>query len=290
MVSPPAAMRTYSLPALCCAVMALDPIITPQQLASLQDVALFDCRPDTAAYLAGHLVGARHAALDRDLASHPEDAAQGGRHPLPRVEDLAALLGQWGISPSTHVVAYDAQNGANAAARFWWLLRAFGHQQVQVVDGGLAALGEFELTQDIPIVQAAPPYPAHRFSGPQADIDEVDRARSDTKRRVIDVRAAFRYRGESEPIDPIAGHIPGAINIPLTDNLQADGRFKPAGELRAMYHDKLDGVPPSRVIVHCGSGVTACHTLLALERAGLPGAKLYVGSWSEWCRSDRPRA
>jgi thiosulfate/3-mercaptopyruvate sulfurtransferase len=272
--------------------MGPDPIITPQELATLQDVVLFDCRPETAAYLAGHLVGARHASLDRDLASHPDDAARGGRHPLPSVADFAARLGQWGVQPSTHVVAYDAQNGANAAARFWWLLRAFGHSLVQVVDGGLAALESegFALTQDIPEVEPAPPYPAHRFGGPQANIDEVELARHDGARRVVDVRAPFRYRGESEPIDPIAGHIPGAINLPLSDNLQPDGRFKTAGELRALYAAALGETPPTQAIIHCGSGVTACHTLLALERAGLPGAKLYVGSWSEWCRTDRPRA
>jgi thiosulfate/3-mercaptopyruvate sulfurtransferase len=268
--------------------MALDPIITPQELAALRGVALFDCRPESAAYLASHVVGARHASLDRDLSSPTDDASRGGRHPLPRVEDFAALLGQWGVNPDTHVVAYDAQNGANAAARLWWLLRAFGHERVQVVDGGLAALeaAGFALTKDVPEVTAAPPYPAHRFAGPLAEIDEVELARQDAERRVVDVRAAFRFRGESEPIDPIAGHIPGALNIPLSENLQADGRFKTAGELRALYQL---GVPSAQFIIHCGSGVTACHTLLALERAGLPGAKLYVGSWSEWCRTDRPR-
>jgi thiosulfate/3-mercaptopyruvate sulfurtransferase len=269
--------------------MALDPVITPQELAGLKEVALFDCRPEAAAYLAGHLVGARHASLDRDLSAPTEHASKGGRHPLPSVADFAARLGQWGIHPSTHVVAYDAQGGANAAARLWWMLKAFGHERVQVVDGGLAALeaAGFALTKDIPSVTAAPPYPAHQFAGPLADIDEVELARNDSTRRVVDVRAAVRYRGESEPIDPVAGHIPGAINVPLTDNLQADGRFKLPGELRAMYQL---GVPPSQLIIHCGSGVTACHTLLALERAGLPGAKLYVGSWSEWCRNDRARA
>jgi thiosulfate/3-mercaptopyruvate sulfurtransferase len=272
--------------------MALDPIISPQELAALPKAALFDCRPETAAYLDGHLSGARHASLDRDLAEHPQDAARGGRHPLPSVADFAARLGGWGITPSTHVIAYDAQNGANAAARFWWLLRSLGHQRVQVVDGGLAALqaAGFELTRELPELEPAPPYPAHLYLGPQADIDEVEAARNATDRRVVDVRAAFRYRGESEPIDPIAGHIPGAINIPLSDNLQADGRFKSASELRAMYQAAL-GVPASQAIVHCGSGVTACHSLLALERAGMPGAKLYVGSWSEWCRNaERERA
>lgn len=270
--------------------MALDPIISPQELAELLAVALFDCRPETTAYLAGHVEGARHAALDRDLSAPTEDAARGGRHPLPRVQDLSALLGQWGVSPSTHVVAYDAQHGSHSAARLWWLLKAFGHERVQVVDGGLAALqaAGFPLSKEVPEVEPAPPYPAHRFARAQADIDEVERARLDPAWRVVDVRAAARYRGESEPIDPIAGHIPGAINVPFSENLDAQGRFKGAEELRALYRDQL-GVPAAQAIIHCGSGVTACHTLLALERAGMLGAKLYVGSWSEWCRSDRPR-
>ncbi|MDB4989551.1 MAG: Thiosulfate sulfurtransferase, rhodanese [Myxococcaceae bacterium] len=266
--------------------MSLDPVLAPRLLASLGGVVLLDCRPDVSAYRAGHLAGAQHAQLERDLSSPAPEPARGGRHPLPDVHRFAATLGRWGITPSSRVVAYDDQNGANAAARLWWLLRALGHRQVQVVDGGLAALlaAGFALTSDEPEVHPAAPYPATSFQRAQASIDEVERARSAEDRRLLDVRAAFRYRGDSEPIDPVAGHIPGARNVPLTDNLRADGTFKSAAELRSLYQSVLAGVAPEQTIVHCGSGVTACHTLLALERAGLDGAKLYVGSWSEWCR------
>jgi len=268
--------------------MSLDPIINPVELKGLGEFLLFDCRPDAHAYREGHVRGAIQVQLERDLSAHVADAAQGGRHPLPDVRAFANTLGRWGVTPSTQVVAYDDQNGANAAARLWWLLKAVGHRSVRVVDGGLPALvaAGFALTTDEPSLRAVEPYPVFAYARPLADIDEVERARTDVKRRVIDVRAAFRYRGESEPIDPVAGHIPGAQNVPLTDNLQSDGTFKGARALRAMYEAALSGVDAANTIVHCGSGVTACHTLLALERAGLEGAKLYVGSWSEWCRNE----
>jgi thiosulfate/3-mercaptopyruvate sulfurtransferase len=267
--------------------MSLDPVISAREVAALRDAVLVDCRVDAKAYRAGHLPGARHAQLERDLAAPAPDAAHGGRHPLPSVQDFAATLGRWGIAPSSRVIAYDDQNGANAAARFWWLLSAIGHQAVQVVDGGLPALvaAGFALTTEVPEPAAQPPYPATAWVRGVADIDEVERIRGAAERRLVDVRAAFRYRGDSEPIDPIAGHIPGARNAPFADNLHADGTFKTADELRALYAGVLDGVAPAQTIIHCGSGVTACHTLLALERVGLSGAKLYVGSWSEWCRN-----
>jgi thiosulfate/3-mercaptopyruvate sulfurtransferase len=266
--------------------MAHDPVITVAELSADPGSSVFDCRPDSAAYRAGHLAGARHAQLERDLSASASDPADGGRHPLPDVQDFARRLGAWGVTPASRLVAYDDQNGANAAARFWWMLRALGHEQVQVLEGGVAALRAAGLgfTSEEPPLLDAPPYPARAFAWPLADIDEVERARAAADRRVIDVRASVRFRGESEPIDPIAGHIPGARNLPLTDNLRADGTFKSAEELRALYAGALGGVAPERAIIHCGSGVTACHTLLALERAGMHGAKLYVGSWSEWCR------
>jgi thiosulfate/3-mercaptopyruvate sulfurtransferase len=227
-----------------------------------------------------------HAQLERDLAAPAHDPAHGGRHPLPDAQAFAATLGRWGITPSSRVVAYDDQGGANAAARFWWMLRAMGHRDVRVVDGGLAALRDagFALTSDLPAPASQPPYPGAGWAQPLADIDEVDQARGAPDRRVIDVRAAFRFRGDSDPFDPVAGHIPGARNAPYADNLRADGTFKSSDELRAQLIAALDGIAPAQTIVHCGSGVTACHTLIALERAGLPGARLYVGSWSEWCR------
>jgi thiosulfate/3-mercaptopyruvate sulfurtransferase len=267
--------------------MSPDPVISARELASLTDVVIVDCRPDAHAYAAGHLVGARHAQLERDLAAAARDPAHGGRHPLPGLHELTATLGRWGVAPTSRVVAYDDQNGANAAARLWWLLKAVGHDDVQVVDGGLAALRDagFTLTTDAPAPNARPPYPCAGLVRGLADIDEVERSRGAADRRLIDVRAAFRFRGDSEPFDPIAGHIPGARNAPFAENLRTDGTFKTAAELRALFDGVLDGVAPIQTIVHCGSGVTACHTLLALERAGLHGAKLYVGSWSEWCRN-----
>jgi thiosulfate/3-mercaptopyruvate sulfurtransferase len=272
--------------------MSSDPVIAPRELAGLTDAVILDCRPDAAAYRAGHLPGAIHAQLERDLAAPAHDAAQGGRHPLPDIDAFAATLGRWGIAPHSRVVAYDDQSGANAASRLWWMLRALGHRDVRVVDGGLAALraAGFELTSDEPAPVPQPSYPHSGLVRGIADIEDVERARTAADRRVIDVRAAFRFRGDSDPFDPIAGHIPGARNAPYAENLRADGTFKTADELRAMLGGVLDGVPPAETIVHCGSGVTACHTLLAMERAGLSGAKLYVGSWSEWCRRpDRAR-
>jgi thiosulfate/3-mercaptopyruvate sulfurtransferase len=271
--------------------MSLDPVVSPRELASLTGVVVLDCRVAATAYRAGHVPGAWHAQLERDLAAPSPDPARGGRHPLPNMAELAAKLGHWGVTPNTRVVAYDDQHGANAAARAWWLLKAVGHQDVQVVDGGLAALlaAGSVMTSEEPTPVAGPPYPISKLVRGCADIEEVEGARSAPERRVIDVRAAFRYRGDSEPFDPIAGHIPGARNAPFTDNLRPDGTFKTAAELRALFTTVLDGVAPAQTIVHCGSGVTACHSLLALERAGLPGAKLYVGSWSEWCR-DPERA
>jgi thiosulfate/3-mercaptopyruvate sulfurtransferase len=272
--------------------MHLDPVIGARELAALPSPVLLDCRPDEQAYRAGHVRGAFHAGLERDLSAPGPEPARGGRHPLPSATAFAATLTRWGIAQDSHVVAYDEQGGANAAARLWWLLRSFGHARVQVVDGGLPALiaAGYERTTDVPSARVVTPYPASAFFWPLADIDEVDDARRDHSRLVIDVRAAARYRGESEPIDPVAGHIPGAVNVPLSENLRADGTFKDAEALRALYAPTLLGATPSSTIVHCGSGVTACHTLLALERAGLGGAKLYVGSWSEWCRNEgRPR-
>lgn len=272
--------------------MSLDPIISASAVRDHPDALRIDCRTDPAAYASGHLQGAVHAQLERDLSAPMADARDGGRHPLPAIEALCARLGDWGVTPATHVIAYDDQGGANAAARLWWLLRGLGHVRVQVVDGGLDALVEagFALTRVLPLASSAPPYPATHYLLPTADLDAVDAARRDPAQRVLDVRAAARFDGAHEPIDPIAGHIPGAINVPLTENLDARGRFKNREALRSLYANVLGELSPASLIVHCGSGVTACHTLLALERAGLSGARLYVGSWSEWCRRGLPRA
>jgi thiosulfate/3-mercaptopyruvate sulfurtransferase len=275
------------------------PLITAGELRArldAPDLRIVDARSGaagTAAYRREHLRGAVHADLDRDLAAPAPHPERGGRHPLPDPRDFALRVGGWGISPETEVVAYDDEAGANAASRVWWMLRALGHPRVRVLEGGLAAAraAGLPITSDATLVAAAEPYPASAWQLRTADIDEVDAARHDPKRLVLDARAAFRYRGEREPIDPVAGHIPGARNAPFADALDEGGRFRRPDELRAHFATILRGVPPDRVIVHCGSGVTACHLLLALEHAGLEGAALYVGSWGEWCRqAERPRA
>jgi thiosulfate/3-mercaptopyruvate sulfurtransferase len=269
------------------------PILDADALAArLPSVRLLDARQDPADFAAGHLPGALHADLNRHLstASDPGfDPARGGRHPLPDPARFAAQLGTWGIGPDTEVVAYDASGGGNAAARLWWMLRALGHERVSVLDGGLpAALAAgLALTTKVAPVAARPPYPAGAWSRPLAGLEDVARRRRDPAFKVLDVRAPERYRGESETLDPVAGHIPGALNAYWMDNLGPDGRFREPGALRRGFLDLLDGTPVDRLTVHCGSGVTACHTLLALEHSGLPGAALYVGSWSEWCRSGR---
>lgn len=273
------------------------PLISPEEL--LQHIAapnlvILDARPSAAEYAASHVRGAIHADLETQLSSAKDpgaDAARGGRHPLPPLGRWSEQLGAWGITPQHDVVIYDDQDGANAAARAWWMLRSVGHERVRVVDGGFRALVAAGVPIDSAAVQpnATSPYPATNWQWSTVDIDDVDTLRNDASWRVLDVRAAARYRGETEPIDPIAGHIPGAINKPFAENL-ANGRFKSADELRRDYRELFGEVPVDHVIVHCGSGVTACHTLLALDAAGLHGASLYVGSWGEWCRNDRQRA
>jgi thiosulfate/3-mercaptopyruvate sulfurtransferase len=275
--------RRYDIP--------MNPILRVEDLPP--DAILLDAR-SAASYAEEHLAGARDADVDLSLSAARDpgaDAARGGRHPLPPLDRWLRQLGEWGIDPSTHVVVYDDQAGANAAARAWWMLRGVGHERVSVLDGGLqAAIAYgFPVTTEAPSVAAQPPYPAEGWHFPTVDIDIVDAIRTNPDWIVLDVRSAPRFRGETEPIDPIAGHIPGAVNLPFAENL-ADGGFKSARDLRAMYDVLLDGRPAERLVVHCGSGVTACHTLLALEEAGLPGASLYVGSWGEWCRNpERPR-
>jgi thiosulfate/3-mercaptopyruvate sulfurtransferase len=271
------------------------PLISPEELSGLEGgVVVLDARPGQADYDAGHLRGATRADLETHLSAARApgaNPARGGRHPLPDPQRFAKLLGDWGIGPSTQVVVYDDQFGANAAARAWWMLRALGHEQVAVLDGGFraAVAAGLEVTMDVPVPVAREPYPAAGWTLPTVDMQRVDELRRDDGWKVLDVRSAERYRGETEPIDPVAGRIPGAVNLPFADNL-ANGRFKSAAELRAQYERLLDGTPADHLVVHCGSGVTACHTLLALEAAGLEGAALYVGSWGEWCRNPMSRA
>ncbi len=246
-----------------------------------------------AAYANGHLSGAQHVELDTDLSGDHADPSVGGRHPLPSLSTFAHTLGRLGITPDSDVVVYDDKGGANAAARLWWMLRAVGHSRVRVLDGGwAAALAQgFPTEKETRAPEPAPDYPVPEdWLSPTAVVEEVAARVDDPSWKVLDVRAAERYRGEIEPLDPVAGHIPGSDNLFFEDNLGPDGRFLDPRALGEKYRALLDGRPPEHLIVSCGSGVTACHTLLALAHAGIEGAQLYVGSWSEWCRSDCPKA
>jgi thiosulfate/3-mercaptopyruvate sulfurtransferase len=274
--------------------MSFGPLISAGSLiATPGPVRLLDARPGAHAFAPGHLEGALHADLNVRLstASDPDsDPAKGGRHPLPSVARWAKQLGEWGIGPDTYVVAYDGAAGGNGACRLWWMMRAVGHTRVAVLDGGLQAAiaAGLVLTKDeAPPVPALAPYPCDAWQRPTVDMEGVERLLKDPAWKVLDVRSRERWRGEVETLDPVAGRIPGTVNLPFSDNLDTAGRFKTPEALRRMYLDLLSGTPPESLAVHCGSGVTACHTLLALELAGLDGAALYVGSYSEWCRSGR---
>ncbi|HEX6999086.1 MAG TPA: sulfurtransferase [Gammaproteobacteria bacterium] len=243
---------------------------------------LRDTQAGRAAYARGHIPGARYADLDRDLARAPGPGE--GRHPLPDPEDFAARLGAWGIDESTAVVAYDADGGA-VAARLWWLLRWLNHERAYVLNGGIQAWQRAGLPLETDEPSWLPVrYPAR---APRAEwvVATADVAREQARGALlVDARAAARYRGEQEPIDPVAGHVPGARNWPFGQSLAPDGRFRPAAELAAGLEALVGGRPPSEVIAMCGSGVTACHVLLALSVAGLGDGRLYAGSWSEWIR------
>ena len=259
-----------------------------ERLDSARDtVYVVDCRFDLAdpsagerAYAAGHLPGAHYFHLDREL-SGPKTGTN-GRHPLPERDALAQRFGDHGLANGVQVVAYDAQGGMYAA-RLWWLLRWLGHDSVAVLDGGVDAWVEAGL----PLVKDVPTETPRLFEhgAPLAvtiNAAGIERNLQTHERVVIDARAADRYRGENETIDPVGGHIPGALNRPFKDNLSPDGRFKSAHTLRDEFHAVLGTTPSERAVMQCGSGVTACHNLLAMEVAGLHGAALYGGSWSEW--------
>jgi len=246
-----------------------------------------------ARYLAGHLPNAIFATLDNDLASKPANPAFGGRHPLPALQDFANTLTKWGITPDSHIVVYDDKAAAMGGARLWWMLRAIGHKNVQVLNGGLkAATGEGIVlsTDDYQPKPAATPYPGPAEYEGTAAIDEVSEAAKNNDKLVIDVRENARYLGLTEPLDLIAGHIPGAQNLFYAKNMGEDGKYLAPEKLAEMYTPALGKVSPENVIVHCGSGVTACHTLLGMASAGITEPKLYVGSWSEWSRRDLPIA
>ncbi|HCY63009.1 MAG TPA: sulfurtransferase [Oxalobacteraceae bacterium] len=259
------------------------------------DWVVIDCRHDLAlpdagrqAFEAGHIPGAQFAHLDRDLSGSKSDA-QGvfrGRHPLPERDAFIESLRRWGVNDRSQLVAYDAQGGM-FAARLWWLLRWIGHEAVAVLDGGMQAwpASGMWLSTELsgkPYGDIAPRTPLVATVDAPALLANLD----SQALSVVDARAPDRFRGENETIDPVGGHIPGAKNRFFKDNLQEDGRFKPAAQLREEWRAVIDA--PQSAVMQCGSGVSACHNLLALEVAALPGARLYPGSWSEWC-SDPTR-
>lgn len=275
----------------------ISPIIKSEELLNLrnsENLLIFDVsnHPNAQAnYNARHLKGAFFVDVNLQLADIKENAADGGRHPLPSAEKFCQTLGELGISPQSHVVIYDDKAGANAAARFWWMLKAVGHEKVQVLDGGISvAIHAGFPTSDKKETTKPVVYKCDEWSLPTANLAEVDNASGDDNFLIIDVRETARYNGETEPIDKIAGHIPNAKNIPFAENLDATGFFLSPESLREKYEKELGNFSKENIIVHCGSGVTACHTLLALDYAGLEIPKLYVGSWSEWSNNDRPIA
>lgn len=274
---------------------ATDLLVSPAVLAErLGDPSwvTIDCRfnlqqPEAGPelYRQGHIPGACYAGLDRDLAGPRRPGL--GRHPLPEPDALAARLRSFGIGPGVRVVAYD-EGGGGFAVRLWWLLRWLGHREVALLDGGLAAWQRagLPLATDVPAARQGllVPQPGGM---PVLTTAELEHALAAGQVLLLDLRAAERYAGQLEPIDPVAGHVPGAVSMPLAGNLAADGRFLPPDELRVRYQAVLGDRDPGAVVCMCGSGVTACHGIFALERAGLPGAALYAGSWSEWIRDPR---
>lgn len=270
----------------------LAPIIKPEDLILInqdKEIVLIDASAGSKArYYEQHLTGALFADINEDLANIG-DFAKGGRHPLPDVKQFAQVLQKFGITKNTHVIVYDDKNAGNAAARLWWMLRSIGHEKVQVIDGGFQAAikAGFPTTNQTETPKSAGEYTISSWSLPLSDIHEVEDVAKHQEYMVIDVRDANRYAGLTEPIDTIAGHIPGAINIPFTENLNEEGRFLSPDVLKEKYTAALATVKPENVIVHCGSGITACHTLLAMDYAGLTIPKLYVGSWSEWSRNNK---
>ncbi|HEX3604056.1 MAG TPA: sulfurtransferase [Steroidobacteraceae bacterium] len=243
------------------------------------------------AYLQSHVPEARYADLNRDLSA--PISATSGRHPLPAPADFAATLQRLGVGRTTQVIAYDESAGAYAA-RAWWLLRWVGHGAVAVLDGGMKAWvgigGRLESGEPRPLPAAADggyPQAPQADTGAVIDTEGVAAKLRDPGFLLSDARAPERFAGTVEPIDSVAGHVAGAVNHPFSANLGADGRFLPAPELQRLWLERLAGRRPAQVAAMCGSGVTACHNLLSLELAGLSGAKLYAGSWSEWIRDPR---
>jgi thiosulfate/3-mercaptopyruvate sulfurtransferase len=268
----------------------VSPLVSTEELARHPEWRVFDCRhdlgkPDWGAqeYAKAHIPGALFAHLDRDLSA--PKSGRNGRHPLPDPATFAKWLGNQGLNPTDQVVCYDLASGA-FASRLWWMLRWVGHDAVAVLDGGLAKW----VKENRPTTAEIPHFPATSYSAHPRAAMAVDVGYIEShlgKDLLLDARSAQRYRGEVEPIDPVAGHIPGALNRNNSDNLSAAGTFKQPDELKQEFAAVLGGRAPSEVVNYCGSGVAACHNALAMEVAGLTGSRLYAGSWSEWIADPR---
>jgi thiosulfate/3-mercaptopyruvate sulfurtransferase len=276
--------------------MRISPIIEVDELFKIyknSDVMIFDVsngKNATSNYETEHMEGAFFVDLNTQLADIKSDFAEGGRHPLPKIETFAKTLTDLGISKNKHIVLYDDKNSSNASARFWWMLKSVGHEKVQVLNGGLnqAKNNNFPLSSKKEKVQTvSESYQIEKWNLPTIEISEVENVSLNPNYLVVDVRDKKRYDGISEPIDLIAGHIPGAVNIPFTENLDKNGLFLNPIELRNKYKKIFGDIKNENIVVHCGSGVTACHTLLALDYAEMEIPKLYVGSWSEWSRNSK---
>ncbi len=267
----------------------MNTLISAKQLHALdaKDVLIVDCRSDITdvdggprAYAKAHIPGAVYADLNRDLSDLSKQGV--GRHPLPDADAFSRVLSRWGWTPQTFTVAYDDAGGALAAARLWWMMRLIGGNAA-VLDGGIKAWRSagFELT-DAETRTTASRVNVSFAASQIVMTDELQRLQADGRALLLDARAAPRYRGETESIDPVAGHVPGARNRPFSENLDADGTFKPAAELRTAIEAKVGEHSSGDVVHMCGSGVTACHNLLAMEHAGLSGSRIYAPSWSGW--------
>ena len=274
--------------------MRISPIIEVDDLLKIyknSDVMIFDASNSEMArsnYENEHLEGAFFVDKNTQLADIKTDLSKGGRHPLPEIESFSRTLTDLGITKDKHIVIYDKKNGSNAAARFWWMLKFVGHEKVQVLNGGLnkAKQKSFPLSSKKEIsIPVSEPYQVGKWKLPTIEIKDIERVTQNTNYLIIDVRDKDRYDGKSEPIDLIAGHIPGAINVPFTENLDQSGLFLKPLELRNKYKTLFGEIQSKNIVIHCGSGVTACHTILALDCAEIEVPNLYVGSWSEWSRN-----
>lgn len=285
--------------------MKLSPIISAKELKEIyhnDDLIIVDAGCGGTSYddyLKEHLQNALYVDLNKNLAEVPADPKNGGRHPLPDLEKFSKLLNRLGINEKSRVVVYDNKNATNAAPRFWWMLKSVGFTRIQVLDGGFPNTENLSEAEKLPLesgiqhIKSVANEEIIQFKNwklPLVDINYIKEKSNKPDFLVVDVRDKNRYDGKSEPIDLIAGHIPGAINLPFTANYNEDGTLLPPEILKEKYQEIFKNTAVENISIHCGSGVTACNTLLALDYADLEIPNLYVGSWSEWSRSDFPIA